>query len=721
MSEIKRTFSESWHRVANLRISLLPTVSVRKQYFRGEDWYILNNPFNNQFFRLRPEAYTFIARLSSNRTVENVWYECLERYPDTAPGQEDVVQLLTQLYNANLLYFHSRPDTSQIFERYKQRKQKEMQSKLLSILFMRLPLFDPDNFLKRLHPIWQLIVSPVGALLWLFVVISAIKICIDNSHEAFNQMQGILAPGNLMYLYFALVIIKSLHEISHAVVCRRFGGEVHVLGIMLLVFTPLPYMDATSSWTFRNRWHRVLVSAAGILMEIFVAALAVFGWANTGNGVLHALFYNIMFIASVSTLLFNANPLLRFDGYYILSDLLDIPNLHTRAKEYINYLIERYAFGCKDSHCPVQTMNEALSLSIFGILSLIYRILIFAGILLFVADKFLILGMIMALIGIVSWGLVPLFKLLSYLISSPKLQKNRVRVFAVTGLTFSTIISLIMFIPFTDKLQAPGIIEAKNFQKIYNDHPGYVTQLFKPAGTYVKAGDLLIQLHNNEIEFDLANAKIQRKETQIMVKQARNVKVVDLKPLLKRLETVISHITDLEARIDSLSIRSRHDGIWQPSEDVKFSGRWIPRGGYLGEVIDPSSFVFSAAVPQHEAARLFQDKLKEMSVRVKGIARHKIAVQNYQVIPFEQSKLPSMAIGWSGGGQIETSFQDNTGLTTREPFFLIIASLISQDRTSSRIFFHGRSGRINMVLPPKPLYYQFYRNIKQLFQKRYQI
>jgi len=720
MSEIKRTFSESWHRVANLKISLLPTVSVRKQYFRGDDWYILNNPFNNQFFRLRPEAYAFIARLSSSRTVENVWYECLERYPDTAPGQEDVVQLLTQLYNANLLYFHSSPDTSQIFERYKQRKQKEMQSKLLSILFMRLPLFDPDNVLKRLYPIWQLIVSPVGALLWLFVVISAIKVCIDNSNEAFNQMQGILAPGNLMYLYFALVIIKSLHEISHAVVCRRFGGEVHVLGIMLLVFTPLPYMDATSSWTFRNRWHRVLVSAAGIMMEIFVAALAVFGWANTGNGVLHALFYNIMFIASVSTLLFNANPLLRFDGYYILSDLLDIPNLHTRAKEYINYLIERYAFGCKDIHCPVQTMNEALSLSIFGILSLIYRILIFAGILLFVADKFLILGMIMALIGIVSWGLVPLFKLLSYLISSPKLKKNRVRVFAVTGLTFSTILSLIMFIPFTDKLQAPGIIESKNFQKLYNDHPGYVAQLFKPAGTFVKAGDLLIQFRNKEIEFDLANAKMQRTETQIMVKQARNVKVVDLKPLLKRLETVASHIADLEDRIASLSIRSRHDGIWQPSEDVKFLGRWIPRGGYLGEVIDPSNFVFSAAVPQHEAARLFQDKLEEMSVRVKGIARHEIAVKSYQVIPFEQSKLPSMAIGWSGGGQIETSFQDNTGLTTREPFFLIIASLISQDRTS-KIFFHGRSGRINMVLPPKPLYYQLYRSMKQLFQKRYQI
>jgi putative peptide zinc metalloprotease protein len=721
MSEIKRTFSESWHRVANLKISLLPTVAVRKQFFRDEDWYILNNPFNNQFFRLRPEAYTFIARLSPRRSVEEVWYECLERYPDTAPGQEDVVQLLTQLYNANLLYFHSRPDTSQIFERYKQRKKKEMQSRLLSILFMRLPLFDPDIVLKRLYPLWRLIVSPIGAFIWLFVVISALKVCIDHSSEIFNQMQGILAPGNIIYLYVALVMIKSLHEIAHGVVCRRFGGEVHVLGIMLLVFTPLPYMDATSSWTFRNRWHRVLVSAAGILMEIFIAALAVFAWANTGQGALHSLLYNIMFIASVSTLLFNANPLLRFDGYYILSDILDIPNLHTRAKEYITYLIERYAFGCKDIHCPVQSMSEAISLSTFGILSLLYRILIFAGIILFVADKFLILGLIMALIGIISWVMVPIFKFISYLLTSPKFQKNRVRVFAVTTLTFSTILSLTLFVPFSDNVQAPGIIEAKKFQKIYSDHPGYIAQMFHPSGTVVKAGDRLIQLHNKEIEFDLANAKLQKKETQIMIKQARNVKVVDLKPLLKRLEKVDSYIVDLEGRMNALLIKSRHDGIWQPSDDVKFIGRWIPRGGYLGEVIDPSCFVFSAAVPQHEAARLFQDKLKEISVRVKGIARHEIPVQKYQVIPFEQSKLPSMAIGWSGGGQIETSFQDSTGLTTREPFFLIIATLISKNKVSDKIFFHGRSGRINMMLPPKPLYFQFYRSVKQLFQKRYQI
>jgi putative peptide zinc metalloprotease protein len=714
----KRTFSESWHRVAGLRISLIPTVDIQKQYFRGEEWYILNNPFNNQFFRLRPEAYLFIARLNSYRSVENVWNECLERFPDNAPGQEDVIQLLTQLYNANLLYFHSRPDTSQIFKRYQQRQQKQLQSKLMSILFMRLPLFDPDTILARFQPVWRLLISPLGAMIWLTVVFFAIKIFIDHRYEAFNQVQGILSPDNIFFLYVALVIIKTLHEIAHAIVCRRFGGEVHTLGVMLLVFTPLPYMDATSSWTFRNRWHRVYVGTAGILMEIFIAALAVFAWANTGQGTMNALFYNIMFIASVSTLLFNANPLLRFDGYYILSDLVDIPNLHNKSKEYLNYFIEKYAFGYHDTFCPTNSITESIILVVFGISSFLYRILIFAGIILFIADKFLLLGMIMAIIGIISWCIIPLFKIMAYLISSPHLRRNRVRVLSVSGLFAFIIIALFLLIPFSDNITAPGIIESENFHTIYSDQSGYVKSSFKPSGSFVQTGDNLLQLSNKEIDFDLAIAGLQRQETMIMIKQARNVKVVDLKPLIKRLEKVETDIKDLNDRKMSLTIKAKHSGIWQPSEKARFTGRWISRGESLGEVIDTRQYIISAAVPQEEAARLFQNDVYGVTVKIKGEAHHDITVSQYQVIPFEQSKLPSIAIGWSGGGQIATSLKDNTGLVTMEPFFLIIANINSSDDVS---LFHGRSGCIHMELIAKPLYYQLYRNIKQLFQKRYQI
>ncbi len=335
------TFSESWHRVAGLKVSLHPTVIVRKQLFRGETWYVIQDPFNNQYARLRPEAHDFVIRLRPDRTVGEVWEECLNRHPDDAPGQEDVIQLLTQLYFANLIYSQMPADSAKMFERYKRRRQREIKSKLLSIMFIRLPLFDPDNILKKLVPLFRLLISPVGAVVWIAVVGAAIKLLVDRFDTATSQVQGVLSPDNLVLLYVGLVVLKTLHELGHAAVCRRFGGEVHTLGVMLLVFTPLPYMDATSSWSFRSRWQRALVGGAGMLTEVLVAALATFAWAYTGPGAIHSLAYNMMFIASVSTVVFNANPLLRFDGYYILSDLLDIPNLHTRSRSHLRHLNAR--------------------------------------------------------------------------------------------------------------------------------------------------------------------------------------------------------------------------------------------------------------------------------------------------------------------------------------------------------------------------------------------
>ncbi|MFA6011102.1 MAG: site-2 protease family protein, partial [Desulfobacteraceae bacterium] len=349
MANSGSTFSESWHRVAGLRLSLRASVEVRMQRFRGEKWYVLNDPFNNSFFRVRPMAYDFLVRLTPSRTVEDVWEQCLEISPDTAPGQEDVIQLLTQLYHANLLYTERTADTQALFDRFRKRKQREIRSRFLSIMFMRIPLFDPNRFLSRILPLIERVLSPIGALVWCIVVGLAIKTAIDHAATIGQQAQGILAPGNLFLLYVALVFVKTLHEFGHAMVCRRFGGEVHTMGVMLLVFTPLPYMDATSSWSFRNPWERAFVGAAGMIAELFIAALFTFVWAYTGQGVVNSLAYNIMFIASVSTLIFNGNPLLRFDGYYILSDLLDIPNLSTQANLQLRHMVERYMFGCVDS------------------------------------------------------------------------------------------------------------------------------------------------------------------------------------------------------------------------------------------------------------------------------------------------------------------------------------------------------------------------------------
>jgi len=718
MTQPGKTFSESWHRVAGLKVSLRPTVIIRKQYFRGEKWYIVQDPFNNQFFRIRPEAHDFVAHLRTDRTVEEVWEECLERNPDEAPGQEDVIQLLTQLHFANLLYFEMPADSATLFERYKKRRQREIRSRLLGIMYMQIPLLDPEDFLRRVMPMIKTLISPFGAALWLLAVVVAGKLILDRFDEATNQIQGILAPDNLFLLYAGLVLIKTLHEFGHAMVCKRFGGEVHNMGLTLLVFTPIPYMDATSSWAFRNRWHRALVGAAGIIVEVFVAAIATLVWAYTGPGTLHSLAYNMMVIASVSTILFNANPLLRFDGYYILSDLLDIPNLHSRATEHLRHLAERYLFGCRDSFSPTQRFREATWLTIFGILSGLYRIVVFAGIILFVADKFLLAGMIMALVCVISWVIVPIFRFITYLASSPRLARTRGRAIAVCVGIVAVLLTSLAIIPFPNRFRAPGVMEATKHIRMVNDAPGYVEKVLVPSGTMVSEGTPLLVLMDRELDFEIKETIARKMETEALELRAKSMEIADREPIRKRLETVETQLQDLRKQRESLVVRARQAGIWVSPRSEEMVGAWIPRGSEVGEIVDDATFRFSAVVLQDEAADLFTDQIMKAEVRVFGQGGTNLVVTSYQIIPFQHERLPSAALGWFGGGEVAVSGSDQTGLKAVEPFFQIYANLRPDPDVA---FLHGRSGKLRFSLHPRPLLMQWGHKFRQLLQRRYQL
>ena len=283
------TFSESWHRVANQRLCLRHGVHVRRQNYRGERYFIVENPLNNDYFSLTPAAYSFISRLDGKRTVDEVWRECLEKVPDEAPSQDEALNLLAQLYFANLLQYDLASNSADLFNRYRKRKQREWRARFLNIMFMRFPLLDPDRFLVRTLPVIGKFISGFGAILWLAVVGTALKVAFDNWDALKSQTQGVLAPGNLPLLYLGLVIIKTLHEFGHAYFTRRFGGEVHTMGVLLMIFTPVPYMDASAAWGFRSRAQRLLVGGAGMIVEIFFAAIADFIWANTGQGTLNSL------------------------------------------------------------------------------------------------------------------------------------------------------------------------------------------------------------------------------------------------------------------------------------------------------------------------------------------------------------------------------------------------------------------------------------------------
>ena len=276
-----RTFSDSWHRVAKVRVELRSSVRAHRQTFRGDTWVMLRDTLSSDWFRVSGEAWAFVSRLSLERTIEDAWMLTLEADPDTALTQEEVVQLLGQLNLSNLLNFDRSSAGASLFERYRKRRRQETKALLMGFLAIKIPLIDPDRMLQAAMPLIRFLFGPFGAVLYLALLAVAGKALIDSADSLFSQGAGLLSPGNLPLLYVGFIIAKVIHEFGHAAVCKRYGGEVHKMGVMLLIFAPMPYVDATSSWGFRSRAERMLTGAAGVIAELGVAAVAALLWAST--------------------------------------------------------------------------------------------------------------------------------------------------------------------------------------------------------------------------------------------------------------------------------------------------------------------------------------------------------------------------------------------------------------------------------------------------------
>ncbi|HEY4328120.1 MAG TPA: hypothetical protein VGN88_00165, partial [Phycisphaerae bacterium] len=435
------TFHESWYRVAELHPRLRSTVQISRQHFRGLPWHVVQDHTNNAFFRLAEPAYRFIGLLDGKRSVAEAWRMASEQLGDDAPTQGEVIQLLGQLYTSNLLQAEVPADTHTLFARYKKRKQREITGYLMNIMFARLPIFDPDHFLNKWLGVVGWIFSPIGLAVWAVLLALGVYFIAqvpgwgDKIVSPTNRM---LSPDNLVLLYIAFALIKACHEMGHAISCKKFGkqsgtgGEVHIIGIMFLVFTPVPYVDASSSWALTNKWHRIIVGAAGMWVELAIASIGAIVWANSNDGtVVHNFAYNVMFVAGFSTIVFNANPLLRYDGYYMLSDFLEIPNLATRGKDYIYYLVKRYIWNVRQARNPAHSSSEKFWLFIYAIASFIMRMFVTFSIMFYLSGvlegALIILATAMALAGLITWAVVPVGKFVHYVTTNPELQRVRTR------------------------------------------------------------------------------------------------------------------------------------------------------------------------------------------------------------------------------------------------------------------------------------------------------
>lgn len=718
VDQSKKIFHESWYRLANQRVALRSTVRIHRQFFRGEKWYVLKDPFSNQYYRLQQSAYDFISRLNNRQTIEQVWQEMLSLDPDHAPGQGEVIQLLSQLHQANMLHYAQAEDSANLFERSAKKKQQQVKSTLLNILYLRLPLFDPHFFLKSIHPLIRLLVSRWSFVLWLILLGVGGKLALDHFDALAEGAHSALAPSNLFLLYVTGIFIKAFHEFGHACVVRRYGGEVHTVGIMFMLLAPLPYVDATAAWSFRSKRQRMLVGAGGMFFEFTLAALAMIVWANVGGGPAKAVAYNVLTIATITTLLFNANPLMKFDGYYILCDWLDTPNLQQHSLQHLKYLLERFLFRKHDAHTPALGWKDSTLFTSYGILSAAYKVVLFSGILITVSQHFLLLAVVMGVMLLFGWLVVPTFKFVKYLLG-PELVRVRFRAVLLTVAILGAIFAALALIPVPNTFTAPGILFAKHNDFTVNYTPGKVVAVKSSNGSVVFPGDTLLVLSNPEVQNQIQETKAALQEAQSKFYLALAETPENMDPLAKRITVLDEKLAQLLVDQSNLVVRAPIAGIWVSPDAISLQGRWLPKGDSLGEIIDTSGFQFVAAIPQDEVSRLFAKPTHGHLVKLKGDGYSTLQVDKIRSIPMEQSKLPSAALGWFGGGEVELSNTSGNPQQTAEPFYEVRAHV--SGNADHLMLMHGRSGKIRFHLGYKPLLPQLWRKLQQSMQKYYRI
>ena len=709
-------FSDSWYRVADLHLGLLPGVEVHKQAYRGETWYVLQEPGSGKFFRLRPDAYRFACSLTPDETVAEAWYRANAEYPEQAPDQEEVVQLLSQLHHANLLFFRSRGDHDAIFKRFQQQRGRERLGQLMALLYLRIPLWNPDRFLNRSRRWLSPIFSTPVLIAWVVAMLFFGKLVVENWEQLWATGQGLLAPGNLPLLYLSIFGLKVFHEMAHAIVCKRYGGEVHSMGLMFIVFTPLPYIDASASWSMRGRWQRAYVGAAGMIVELFLASLAGWLWLYTGPGFLNSLAFNLMVAGSVSAVLFNGNPLLRFDAYYILTDLVELPNLYQKASQQWFYYGDRYLFGTEQAEPPARDQREAIWYTTYGLLSVAYRLFIMFAIGFLVADVWLGFGVMMVIMMAFIWVFIPGGRLIKYLAHSPKLMRNRRRALAATLGIAVALVLLIGVLPVRDTVKAPGVVLANETHPIYTRSAAKLVDVHVRDGQWLEQGQPIVTLASDSLAQELRLVSEQLRETEWLYRQALEINELDPAGFLEQVEALRERQATLAERIQALEVRAAGPGLWQGQRLSERLGTYVGLGEALGTLVNTQDYRFVAVIDQAAAAALFGRRIDQGEIRLWSQNADPIAVQSLNLVPFQKRQLPSPALGVGGNGPILTTTDDQGRTLARESFFEMHVQL-PQDKGVT--FGHGMTGVMRLELDSNPLAAQLYRHLRQSLQRRY--
>lgn len=717
----KRTFFDQWHRIAAMRVGLRPGVTVRLHHYGGEPWYVLYEAAHCGFFRIRPEHHALVMGLSPEMTLDRYWRQAVERNPEHTPGQQEFYELITKLYQGNLLHIEGGVDEDKLAARPERKKKKPLPARIAELLFFRVPLWDPEPWLRRNVGWIRWVYSPQAMLLVCLLFALALYVFMLNSERAMIQSSTVLQLSNAIPLYLAIFGSHVIHELSHAMVCKYHGGHVRTMGVMFLLFTPLPYVDLTSSWAFRDRIQRAYVGAAGMFADLITCSLATLIWANSPPGLINELTYNLMLVTAAYTVFFNINPLMRFDGYYVLSDLTDTPNLHEQANNAFQRFWRRLVLRRHDPEDDLVSTGKHVGLMSFFVLSNVYRIIIMVGIVVFVADQYFGLGLLVAVALLVTTFVNPLKKPW-HALRDPAFMARHQSLVRWLGGSALALVLVVLFVPLPYSQRLHGVLETEQLTRVYAATNGIVEQVMVEPGDWVTEGQVLLSMRNPEMELErnAVQAQLMRVETELNQAFTEGGQLVE--PLLQRKAALLVRLAYIETQRDGLVIRAPHAGRWVGEQPLLRMDSWVARGHEFGSIAEEGRYVFLGIVRQESATELGALSPDRMTLWLEGARGRDHLVSGLTVTPYSQDQLPSAALGAIAGNDgVAIAMDDPEGRKALESFFLIKA-WASEDLSQAVVGpVQGRSGWIRVELSPRSLGTRLFQGAQQFLQRRYAI
>lgn len=705
------------------RIKLRPHARFHRHLYRGQAWYVLQDEASGRAHRLSPAAYDLVSRFDGRRTLAELQAEAARGAGEDGPTPEELIGIVATLYRADLVTADSLPDLEELATRGATQRRQRLRQYFFNPLALRFPLLDPDAFLARLAaalagvPRWAWIVA------WLAVTMTGLAIAATGWKTlSEGALDRIFSMGNLAVLWLTYPVVKAIHELAHGVAIRRYGGQVHEMGVMLLVMVPVPYVEASAAAAFPSRRARMLVGAAGVLTELFLAGLAMIGWALLEAGALRSVCFNVALIAGVSTLFFNGNPLMRFDGYYVLADLLEIPNLSQRSTGYLGYLLKRYAFGVREAISPATSRGEARWLLGYGVASGVYRLFIIAGIVLIVSTKFFFVGILLALWAVYAMVLRPLAAAALFVVRSPQLAARRRHALAVSGAGLTLFALLLFALPLPQWTRTEGVVWAPESSQVRAATACWIGKVSSPAGQAVRKGDALIECHDPELA-----TRVRVLEAQLAELQARDLAYfvdsrLQLDVVREEIALTQARLADARARLGALVARSPADGRFVMPRPADAPGRFVQRGEVMGWVLEPGPATVRVAVDQADVD-LVRAATRAVALKPADRIGESIAGRVVREVPGASDRLPSLALGVPGGGPFgvdprslgnEKEEAAPKSVTPVFQFDVEAPAAAALDGLGMRVF-------IRFDHPPEPIARQCYRAVRRMMLKLFEV